>query len=232
MGVRTSTGPDSPGNCAKECVVVAGPHSEGLSRYEQIAVDIAQKIASQEYTEGMKLHGRSTLASQYNVSPETIRRAISVLDAAKVVRVQPGVGIVVLSKRAAELFLSQMHFKRTLEELHRRLTELVEKRRVIDNEIDQVLHDIQHSSHRYVVLHDLLHCVAIPEGSPVIGKTLRELSFRNVTGATVVSIERSDRAMNLAAGEAPLSAGDLLWLIAEPGSLAQVERLLGSGPQM
>ncbi|MDI3328294.1 MAG: TrkA C-terminal domain-containing protein [Alicyclobacillaceae bacterium] len=205
---------------------MAGPHPEGLSRYEQIAADIAEKIASNEYAEGMKLHGRSTLASRYGVSPETVRRAIALLDGAKVVKVQAGVGIVVLSKRAAELFLSRMHFKRTLAELHNRLTELVEKRRILDQEIDEVLHDIQHSSHRYVVLHELLHCVTIPEGSPVVGKTLRDLSFRNVTGATVVSIERPDKAMSLAAGEAPLAAGDLLWVIAEPSSLAQIERLL------
>ncbi|MBX6396168.1 MAG: GntR family transcriptional regulator [Alicyclobacillaceae bacterium] len=212
---------------------MANPHPEGLSRYEQIAADIAEKIASNEYAEGMKLQGRSTLASHYGVSPETIRRAIALLDGAKVVKVQAGVGVVVLSKRAAELFLSQMHFKRTLAELHRRLMELLEKRRKLDQEIDEVLHDIQHSSHRYVVLHDLLHCVTIPEGSPVVGKTLKDLSFRNVTGATVVSIERPDRAMNLAVGEDPLSAGDLLWVIAEPGSLAQIKRLLeGSQPDV
>ncbi len=47
--------------------------------YHQIAVDIAAKIVNGRYKEGERLHGRSTLASQYNVSPETIRKAVFLL---------------------------------------------------------------------------------------------------------------------------------------------------------
>ena len=41
--------------------------------YQQIAVDIASKIASGKYPVGEKIKGRTTLAGYYNVSPETIR---------------------------------------------------------------------------------------------------------------------------------------------------------------
>ena len=50
-----------------------------IPRYEQIAVDIASKVANGEYKIGAKLYGRSTLGGQYNVSPETIRRAMALL---------------------------------------------------------------------------------------------------------------------------------------------------------
>ena len=38
------------------------------SRYQQIAVELAQKIADGWYTIGEKISARSTLASNYNVS--------------------------------------------------------------------------------------------------------------------------------------------------------------------
>ena len=49
-------------------------------RYEKIALDIANAIYKGQYEEGEKIYGRSTLAGTYNVSPETIRRAIKILE--------------------------------------------------------------------------------------------------------------------------------------------------------
>ena len=48
--------------------------------YSQIALDIAMRISRGEIQESTKLYGRSVLASQYGVSPETIRRAIKILE--------------------------------------------------------------------------------------------------------------------------------------------------------
>ena len=44
--------------------------------YQKIALDLANKIYNGEVKEGSTLYGRSILAGKYNVSPETIRRAI------------------------------------------------------------------------------------------------------------------------------------------------------------
>ena len=44
------------------------------SQYLHIARDLAARIAKGEFPEGSKLFGRSMLASEYAVSPETIRR--------------------------------------------------------------------------------------------------------------------------------------------------------------
>ena len=48
--------------------------------YKNIALDIANKIINGEFKVGEKISGRSTLAGVYNVSPETIRRAIALLE--------------------------------------------------------------------------------------------------------------------------------------------------------
>ena len=48
--------------------------------YHKIALDIANKIHLGEIKEGSLLKGRSSLAATYNVSPETIRRAMKILE--------------------------------------------------------------------------------------------------------------------------------------------------------
>ena len=45
------------------------------SQYLQIARDLAGRIARGELEEGSRIYGRSVMASEYSVSPETIRRA-------------------------------------------------------------------------------------------------------------------------------------------------------------
>ena len=47
--------------------------------YQKIALDLANKIYTGSIVEGSTLYGRSVLAGKYNVSPETIRRAIKLL---------------------------------------------------------------------------------------------------------------------------------------------------------
>ena len=67
------------------------------SQYLQIALDLATRIAQGELTEGSRIYGRSVLASEYGVSPETIRKALRLLADMKVVDVKPQSGAVVLS---------------------------------------------------------------------------------------------------------------------------------------
>ena len=59
------------------------------SQYLQIALDLATRIAQGELTEGSRIYGRSVLASEYGVSPETIRKALRLLADMKVVDVKP-----------------------------------------------------------------------------------------------------------------------------------------------
>jgi DNA-binding GntR family transcriptional regulator len=69
--------------------------------YRQIAMDVASKIANGYYLEGQKLYARSSLASQYNVSAETARRAISILSNMRIVDTAKGSGVIVLSCKIA-----------------------------------------------------------------------------------------------------------------------------------
>ena len=68
-------------------------------RYQQIAVDLAERIVENRYKVGEKIHARSTLASTYNASPETTRKAINVLVDLGIMEVRHGSGAFVASKK-------------------------------------------------------------------------------------------------------------------------------------
>ncbi len=57
------------------------------AKYEKIALDIAYSILNEEWKVGEMVKGRSTLSGKYSVSPETIRRALKLLEELKVVNV-------------------------------------------------------------------------------------------------------------------------------------------------
>ena len=63
-------------------------------KYQQIAVDVAEKIAEGKLHVGDKIHARSTLANQYQVSPETARKAIIVLVDLEIVKAKHGSGFI------------------------------------------------------------------------------------------------------------------------------------------
>ena len=75
------------------------------SQYLHIARDLAARIAKGEFPEGGKLFGRSMLASEYGVSPETIRRALRLLADMKVVEIKAQSGAIVLSTDNARRYL-------------------------------------------------------------------------------------------------------------------------------
>ena len=80
--------------------------NDALPQYMRIARSIAQRIADGELMEGEKLSGRSKLSSEYNVSPETIRKAVQVLQDRAVVIVREQSGVYVLSAEQARQCLA------------------------------------------------------------------------------------------------------------------------------
>jgi DNA-binding transcriptional MocR family regulator len=73
--------------------------------YLQVARDIAGRIASGEIQEGERFSGRSLMSSQYNVSPETIRRALGLLAEMDVLSMRQNVGAVVKSRERAARYV-------------------------------------------------------------------------------------------------------------------------------
>ena len=79
--------------------------NESLPQYMQIALSIAGRIAGGDVPEEAKISGRSKLSSEYNVSPETIRKAVRLLSDMRVVDVREKSGVYVLSADNARRYL-------------------------------------------------------------------------------------------------------------------------------
>lgn len=159
-----------------------------IPRYLKIAVDFSARIASGDITEGEKLKGRSVLSTEYNVSPETIRRAMSILSDKKVVEIVLGSGIVISSKENAIQFLKNFKDSESVREMRMKLSQMIEKRRDMDEEINlltkQIIDIYKHKRS------DLITPVEIqlPTHSYVVGKSIGKLEVWHNTGATIIGV--------------------------------------------
>ena len=61
--------------------------ADTFPQYIRIAYFLASRIAEGDFPIGKRLSGRSKLSSEYQVSPETMRRALQILADMKVVEV-------------------------------------------------------------------------------------------------------------------------------------------------
>ena len=118
---------------------------EQIARYIKIAQDICGRILVGEYQEGMMLKGRSVLASFYNVSPETIRKAVNLLAKEKIVEIKRGVGIFVDSALHAQQFADKWKDKTLVQNKYANLLNLLEEKKQLDEEIDVAIKDMRDS---------------------------------------------------------------------------------------
>jgi len=112
------------------------------ARYITIAMDIAERVLKGEYIEGQKISGRSTLSGLYNVSPETVRRALTLLQEAGVVKVLPGTGVQVNSVEAAREYLAESGQYKVIKEMQERLARMVLERNQLNAKIERLTNDI------------------------------------------------------------------------------------------
>lgn len=200
-----------------------------IARYEQIAHDMAVRISKGDFAEGEKIYGRSTLAGQYNVSPETIRRSVALLQGMGIVSVAPGKGIKVLSVRAAKEYISNFNEKRKIAEAQQRYRELLEQRNELDREIETQMYRILSFSSKLADIWPRIEEVRIEKGSVLEGSTLVEAALRNNTGATVVAMESEGESELFTPGEnTVLNEGDVLLFIGPPGCREKVFALAGA----
>lgn len=197
-----------------------------IPRYEQIAVDLATKIAHKDYIKGTKLYGRSTLAGQYNVSPETIRRAVALIQTMGIVEVVTGKGIIVKDHHAALQYIESFKQRRALAEAQEEFSKLLDERREVDLAIEKQIKKIMNFSSRLVNILPKVEEVILPADSHLVGKSLVDVDFRSKTGATVLSIER-DGIENFSPDiTMQLKPADILVYIGDEDSMAKVEKFV------
>jgi len=163
-----------------------------VAKYEKIAVDIAYSILNDEWQVGEIVKGRSTLSGKYSVSPETIRRALKLLEELQVVEILDRRGVMIKSKSAADAFIKEYQSKDTILTLREDIANLSLTKRNIE---DSILEKIDLIIEQAMILRNVGIIypleIKIPPNSSIIGKSIGETRFWEHTGATIIGIIRS-----------------------------------------
>lgn len=184
------------------------------AKYITIAVDIVTCIARGQYRVGQKILGRSSLAGRYGVSPETIRRALAILAERNIVKLQPGVGVIVCSQFAAENYLAEYGEHQILEDIQKKLHSYLEERRKLDQKISQLTEDLLDYTFKMATRFQRIHEFRVEAESPLIGKSLKEADFRTRVGGTILSILRHGSEIVSPNADTIIEKDDVLTVIA------------------
>lgn len=201
---------------------------EPLPQYVRIAMDIAARVAAGDFEEHKKISGRSVIASEYNVSPETARKAIRLLADMKVVDVQEKKGIYILSADNAKRYLENTSHLKERYQLRTELRSLVEEYRSIGKQILDVAERLMKAQATPLPWEKTVpnYEVRISEYSDKIGKCIGQLHFWQMTGATIVAIRRNQNTILSPGPYAELYAGDCVVFTGDEKSVAVVESFL------
>ena len=198
-----------------------------LPVYESIAIDVAGRIVDGDISIGQKISGRTLLASHYNVSPETIRKAMGLLAQANVISVSQGKEVIVQSVEQAEEFLRHHMSMLSAYSLKQELEILIEKKREINNQFDEILTQITRYTDRLRNLQPFNPVeVAVSEFSSANGRSVAQLMLWQKTGATLIAIRRGTEVIISPGSGAILQSRDRLVVVGSGNILEKVAAIL------
>ena len=200
------------------------------SQYLQIALDLATRIAKGELAEGSRIYGRSVMASEYNVSPETIRRALRLLADMKVVEVKPQSGAKVLSADSARRYIENFEESADVHAIRAQLKSLLEEYEHLSRRLTETVTALIKSRETFAAAGEPLpnYEVPVPKDSPLIGKSIGALKFWQSTGGTIVAIRRGQTVILSPGPYAELYGGDIIVLVGSPAAAEAAHHLVSA----
>jgi K+/H+ antiporter YhaU regulatory subunit KhtT len=197
------------------------------SAYRQIAIDIVRDILLGKYPEGQKLFGRSVLASYYQVSSETIRKAVSILKDVGILDTEKGSGIEVKSIEKAREFIERYNEAEKISNARNEIVQWAERQTRETSAIIEKLQYIIHASERLKNIQPLTpYEIKITEDSIAIEKTANDLRFWQNTGATIIAIRRNGSLILSPGPYAAFRVGDVFYIIGSGEAYAASIKLL------
>ncbi len=201
--------------------------------YRKIAIDIAGRICKGEYKEGDRISGRSTLAGEYNVSPETIRRAVFLLEDMKVVISSQGSGIFIHSKQNAYAFIQRFQNKESISSLKADVKKLLIQKQHLEMEIETILDKIIDFADRLKNTDPISPLeIEIDPESHLIGKTVTDTKFWQNTGATIVGIRRKGTLILSPGPYIGFEKGDSILVVGEMSILERIKHFMKETKEM
>lgn len=198
-----------------------------IPTYERIAIDLANRINDGKFKVGEKIHGRSTLASEYKVSPETIRRAIKILEDVEIVKSEKGSGIVISSRENAFKYISRFSNLASIKDLEKEMNTLITERETLDRHLLETLRKIMDYSGKMRHTNPLAPIeVEVLAGCIHIGKTISEVKFWQNTGGTVIGMKRRGEMIISPGPYALILEGDVLLIVGDEETYDRVVHFL------
>lgn len=198
-----------------------------IPTYERIAIDLANRINDGELLVGQRIHGRSTLASEYKVSPETIRRAIKILEDVEIVQSSKGSGIMISSKENAFKYINRFSNMESIKDLEKHISSLFEERDNLDKQLFETIKKILDYTVKLRHTNPLAPIeVEVTENCRHIGKTISELHFWQNTGGTVIGMKRKGELIISPGPYALILEGDVLLVIGDENSYGRILHFL------
>lgn len=198
-----------------------------IPRYQQIAVEVAARIANGEYREGDKIYARSSLASQYSVSPETARRAICILCDVGIVTSEKGSGIIIKSQKKAVQFIHQNSKRQTIDTIKENLLKSVNRQKQEMDYLNDCLRDLIEASVHFRSMNPFMPFeISITKECAYLNKTVTEIRFWQHTGATVLAISRKETIMKSPGPYVALQENDILYFLPQDDTSDRVKEFL------
>ncbi|MCB2341286.1 GntR family transcriptional regulator [Clostridium estertheticum] len=195
--------------------------------YKKIAIDITNRILSGDFCIGDKLYGRSSLASEYNVSPETIRRSVTLLSDMDIVTVTKGSGIVITSVDNCLKFIDKFKDIDSISSIKQNIFNLLEKKKELDKSINCSIDELIDYSSRFKNSNPFIpYEFEIQPEMVIIGKTVSESKFWQSTGATIIGIRRDDKLMLSPGPHSTFKIKDVFIVICDECSYNRIKTFL------
>lgn len=195
------------------------------SQYLKIALDLANRITRGELQEGSRIYGRSLMASEYQVSPETIRRSLRLLADQKVVEVKPQSGVVVLSAKNAQKYIQLFGENAEAAALHSELKSLLHQYGEMNHRLSEIISALVKEQETCSPPEPQFptYELSVPQDSPMIGECLDHLHSQQNTQCTVAAIRRGGDLILSPGPNTKLSGGDVLLLVGAPAEAASAQ---------
>ena len=198
--------------------------------YKKIALDIATRIVEGEYQVGDKVYARSGLATQYAVSPETARRAVSVLVDLGVVESNKGSGVQITSYEAAVKFLSRFEESQTLGSLKKEIEQLTYQEIKIAENIQLKIRELVDKTERFTASNPFTPFgVEIKLDMKFLEKSASEINFWHNTSATIIAIKRGEDLLISPGPYTTFLHKDIVYCIGDENAYSRVTTFLYNG---
>lgn len=196
------------------------------SKFQQIAVEVAKKIAIGDYPVGEKIKSRSTLAASFGVSPETTRRALNILADLHIVSIKHGSGAVVISKEKAIDFLEDFESTNDMETQKARILAKIDEQELQLRELKGLVSVYVEQTKLVNKKYPLdPYGLKLPADSPLVGVQLHEAQIWYKTGATIVAIERHNDLFLSPSPYQSFQQDDIVYFIGEEPSYVRMAKV-------